>query len=249
MPLVLATLAGLSSRDERATGSRSVPTHGNDSATLARKRIKIHPIRRGLTGLNTPVMMAALKRDPETLKPSSVVGLAVMGILLLLLAACDSRDAHKNSHAKTLTTDNIAIGMSLDDFYDIFPQARLSADGEWSRPDELFGLRGDWTYSFYHKRLSWYLFNSYQSHVDQPNFDLYLTATRNAIKGYTDSLGEPTQVVDGILEFKNPAQGYSGYPVLKALWKSKERTLRVDFALLGSAGEQYQFLFTVEMSR
>ena len=183
------------------------------------------------------------------MKRSSEVGLGVIGVFALLLAACDSRNAHENGHTKTLTTDNIAIGMSLADFYAIFPQARLSSDGEWSRPDELFGLRGDWTYSFYHQRLGWYLFNSYQSHVDRTNFDLYLTATRNAIKAYSDQFGEPTQVVDGILDFKSPSQGYSGYPVLKASWRTKEQTLRVDFTLLGSAGEQYQFLFTVEVSR
>jgi len=183
------------------------------------------------------------------LKRSSEVGLAAIGVIAFFFAACDSRSADKGDHAKTLTADNIAIGMSLADFHAIFPQARLSSDGEWSRPDELFGLRGDWTYSFYHKRLGWYLFNSYQSQVDKANFDLYLTATRNAVKAYTDRLGEPAQVVDGILDFKNPAQGYSGYPVLKALWKAKDRTLRVDFTLLGSAGEQYQFLFTVEVSR
>jgi len=183
------------------------------------------------------------------LKRSSEVGLAAIGIIALLLAACDSRNAPKNGRPKALTTDSIAIGMSLAEFYEIFPQARLSSDGEWSRPDELFGLRGDWTYSFYHKRLGWYLFNSYQPHVDRTNFDLYLTATRNAIKAYTDQFGEPAQVVDGILEFKNPSQGYSGYPVLKASWRTKKQMLRVDFTLLGSAGEQYQFLFTVEVSR
>lgn len=183
------------------------------------------------------------------MKRQGEAALALVGVLAMLLAACDGRHDAKAAAKKALTPDDIAIGMSLTDFRSIFPQVRLTPDGEWNRPDELFGLRGDWTYSFYHNRLAWYIFNSYQSQVDKTNFDLDLIAARTAIKVYTERLGEPLSVLDGILAFQDPAKGYSGYPVTKATWRSKGETIRVDFSVIGTGGEQNQLLFTVEVSR
>ncbi len=165
------------------------------------------------------------------------------------LAGCQAHGAPKTVPGKPPTLADVAVGMPYESFHSIFPQAKLTPDDEWSTPGELYGLEGDWTYSFDGRTLSWFIFNSYESSVNQVNFNVYLDATRRAIADYTSRFGEPAQVENGVTEFRDPAQGYSGYPVLKASWVAAKEKININFSLLGSGEGDSQFLFTIETRR
>lgn len=174
----------------------------------------------------------------------------VLAASLAALAGCSAdRGAEAAKAPSHLTTADIAVGMTVKDFGSIFPGASIPTSGQWLRPDEIHGLRGQWTYSFDRNRLSWFVFNSYEPNVTAATFRRYLEATRKTIADFTQSYGRPDTVVRGVLVFKNPADGYPGYPVLKANWNTGSEQLRVDYSVLGSGQDHARLLFTVEFRR
>lgn len=187
----------------------------------------------------------------QTLKhqrPLSIV--LVLAAALAALAGCSAdKGAKAVKPPAGLTAADIAVGMSSRDFGAVFPGATIPSSGQWVRPDEIHGLRGKWTYSFDRSRLTWFVFNSYEQNVTAATFRQYLEATRKTITDFTQSHGRPADTVRGVLVFKNPADGYPGYPVLKASWDTGSEKLRVDYSVLGSGQEHAQLLFTVEYRR
>lgn len=174
----------------------------------------------------------------------------LLAAILAALAGCSADSGSKAEKPPAgLTTADIAVGMSARNFGSIFPGATIPASGQWARPDEIHGLRGQWTYSFDRSRLSWFVFNSYEPNVTAATFSRYLEATRKTIADLTRNYGRPADTVRGVLIFKNPADGYPGYPVLKASWNTGSEQLRVDYSVLGSGQEHAQLLFTVEYRR
>lgn len=169
---------------------------------------------------------------------------------ILAFAGCFQSHTPKDPVGrKGLTPADVAVGMTSQDFGSIFSGVKISANGEWTRPAEIHGLRGHWTYSFYKGKLSWFVFNSYDSTVNANTFRQYLEATQLSFKDYTETLGKPTQLVSGVLEFKNPRDGYPGYPVLTASWQTETENLRIEYSVLSSGREHAQLLFTVEVKR
>lgn len=176
--------------------------------------------------------------------------LALLSIAAVALSGCFATPANTTPRpGKSLTTVDIAVGMSSADFASIFPGATIPANGLWHRPDEIHGLRGEWTYSFYRKHLSWFVFNSYEANVTINTFREYLDATRKTLDSFTQDYGKPSAVVRGVLVFKDPREGYPGYPVLKANWKTGTENLRIDYSVLGNNTERPQLLFTVEVRK
>lgn len=176
--------------------------------------------------------------------------IAIMAASLIALTGCfESRSHASPPTAKPLTTEDIAVGMTTRAFASIFPGAKIPVSGQWIRPDEIHGLRGEWTYSFDAKKLSWFVFNSYEATVNANTFRQYLDATRLTIAGYTTRYGNPSQTVRGVLEFKDPKRGYPGYPVLKSSWNTGTQEIRVDYSVLGNNREKAQLLFAVEVRK
>ncbi len=176
--------------------------------------------------------------------------LTALAVTVAVVSACFGSHENRDPAVPTnLSTADIAVGMSVRDFGAIFPGAKIPATGQWTRPDEIHGLRGEWTYSFYRNRLSWFVFNSYESNVTVTTFREYLDATRKAIDSFTQDYGRPSETVRGVLEFKDPRAGYPGYPVLKASWSTGSENLRIDYSVLGNTQERPQLLFTVEVRR
>lgn len=174
----------------------------------------------------------------------------VLATAVLSLSACFNSDAKKDPKpSKFLTPADITIGMSQEDFSSIFDGLTIPANDQWTRPGEIQGLRGEWTYSFHDGHLSWFIFNSYGSEVDARTFRQYLEATQKTVASYTLKYGEPGQLIRGVREFKDPREGYPGYPVLKASWRTGDESLQVDYSVLGNDGENPQLLFTVEARR
>lgn len=172
---------------------------------------------------------------------------ALLALSLVALSGCfEKRDQSPPAGSKHLTPSDIIVGMGSQSFASIFPGAKIPNNGEWTRPDEIHGLRGEWTYSFNAKHLSWFVFNSYESNVTANTFKQYLDATRLALADFTKAYGTPRQSIRGILEFKDPRQGYPGYPVLKASWSTNKEKIRLDYSVLGNAQERAQLLFAVE---
>lgn len=168
----------------------------------------------------------------------------------VVLSACFGANAKKDPKpAKYLTASDIEVGMSLEDFRAIFSEFSVPSDEQWTRPGEIQGLRGEWTYSFRDHHLSWFIFNSYSSEVNAGNFKAYMDATQKTVASYSRRYGKPDQVVRGVLQFKDPREGYPGYPVLRASWKMRNENLQVDYLVLGNTGERPQLLFTVEARR
>lgn len=183
------------------------------------------------------------------MKPSVTIA-AVLAMSLLTLSGCfDSSKKTDPAQPKAITTADIAVGMDSTAFASLFPGAIIPPNGQWTRPDEIHGLRGEWTYSFYHHRLSWFVFNSYDSILSPTTFRQYLAATRLAIQDYTNRYGSPSQLMTGVLVFENPNHGYPGYPVLQASWNSGTENLRIEYSVLGGAREEPQLLFTIEVRR
>lgn len=190
-------------------------------------------------------------RRQQVTRPLSSFGiLLVFAASLVTLAGCFAARGAKSAKVPPhLAISDIAVGMSVQDFGSIFPGAVIPVSGQWSRPDEIHGLRGQWTYSFNRSHLSWFIFNSYEPYVTVDTFRRYLDATRKTITSFTDIYGRPDEIVRGVLVFKNPADGYPGYPVLKASWNTGSENLRVDYSVLGNGQEHSQLLFTVEYRR
>ena len=172
---------------------------------------------------------------------------ALLTLSLVVLTGCfEKRDQSPPTGAKPLTVSDVVVGMSSQAFSSIFPGTKIPSNGEWTRPDEIHGLRGEWTYSFNAKHLSWFVFNSYESNVTVNTFRQYLDATKLAVADFTKTYGTPQQSIRGILQFKDPRQGYPGYPVLKASWSTANEKIRLDYSVLGNAQERAQLLFAVE---
>lgn len=171
----------------------------------------------------------------------------VLTMAVLSLSACFGSDPKKDPKPSPfLTTADITVGMSQQDFTSIFDGLTIPASDQWTRPGVIEGLRGEWTYSFHERRLSWFIFNSYEPAVNATTFREYLEAAQKTVASYTLQYGKPDQVIRGILQFKDPREGYPGYPVLKASWRTEHESLQVDYSVLGGAGESPQLLFTVE---
>jgi hypothetical protein len=179
---------------------------------------------------------------------SSLPAIIVLSASLLTLSAClDPQNKEAPPSTIPPTTADIAVGMSARSFASIFPGAKIPANGQWIRSDESHGLRGEWTYSFYAKRLSWFVFNSFESSVTVNTFRRYLRATQSTVADFTTKYGSPLQATRGVLEFKDPRLGYPGYPVLKASWNTGSEKIRVDYSVLGNTNEKAQLLFTISV--
>lgn len=178
---------------------------------------------------------------------ATLKGAALLALSLVALSGCfENRNQGSPAGSKHLSTSDIVVGMSSQSFASIFPGAKIPNNGEWTRPDEIHGLRGEWTYSFNAKHLSWFVFNSYESNVTANTFKQYLDATRLVMADFSKTYGAPEQSIRGILEFKDPREGYPGYPVLKASWSTSKEKIRLDYSVLGNAQERAQLLFAVE---
>lgn len=169
--------------------------------------------------------------------------------LPLLLSACWLRAGDAHVPSKPLTPADIKVGLTAKQFQLIYPEARLTPNGEWTRPGEISGLRGEWLYSFNRRSLSWYIFNSYEPDVNAATFKEYLDATRKTIAAFTLRYGSAANIEQGVTEFKNPEAGYGGYPVLSASWVSGQESVRIDYTVIAGGVGSAQLLFTVEYRR
>lgn len=177
-----------------------------------------------------------------------VAALSLIAITLLL-SSCWLRGGGARTPSKPLTSADIKVGLTAKQFQLIYPEARLTPDGEWRRPGEVGGLIGEWLYSFNRRSLSWYIFNSYESDVNAATFKEYLDATRRTIAAFTQRYGVAESVQQGITEFKSPTSGYGGYPVLSASWVSGQESVRIAYSVIASSAGSAQLLFTVEYRR
>lgn len=196
-------------------------------------------------------MTATLKRCDVTGGVATGVKVALLlSATLLILSSCFSFAGKKKTAPKAkLDASDIRVGMSHAGFSTIFPAYDIPRNGQWNRSGQVAGLKGEWTYSFYQGRLSWFLFSSSENKVNDTSFQRFLKATRAAIKDYTERYGKPRQEVAGVLQFRDPHQGYPGYPVLKAEWRPGSESLLLDFSVLGRKHGHPKLLFTIEGRR
>jgi len=173
--------------------------------------------------------------------------LSTILLIPIVLSGCGFIEAHRAQvPKKALTPADIAIGMSAADFLRIYPAAKISSNGQWELPGEIGGLRGTWIYSFNRRKLSWYIFNSYEPDVNKVTFVEYLDATKKAITAFNATYGQPDSTSRGLTEFKDPQAGFGGYPVISASWLKGRENVRIDYSVLAGGVGRAQLLFTVE---
>ncbi len=142
----------------------------------------------------------------------------------------------------------IRLGMSIDDFRALYPQARVNEGDQFIRQSREFGIPGRWVYSFHGDRLSWFMFNAHQTDVSADLFERTYQAANDFINKYSVLYGTPWREDQGHNEFINPAEkAHRGYKVKEAQWRIPDGRVVVDFSFLGEGGV-YSLLLTVQAS-
>lgn len=170
-----------------------------------------------------------------------------LAILSLLAAAggCVGEQEEKTAGSPGSGERVIAIGMSFTEFQNIYPEAVLSADGQWEYEASLHGVDGTWIYSFSNRRLSWFVFNAYEPEISSETFQLCLEATRRLIGEYSMRYGKPAEEIRGIEQYRDPKLlPHAGYSVLEAKWAAESSVVEVQFHFMGDK-DQYRFFVTV----
>ncbi len=145
----------------------------------------------------------------------------------------------------------IRVGMTLKAFKKHYPKANPRDEqtkpvriiSQWSKSSKVFGLKGKWYFRFEKSKLDWYSFSFYitdYKKLTKSNFQRCLKGTEKIIAYLSKLYGKPHKRVDGIKHFKDPfKQRHFGYDVVKAKWKTKRETIKVNFHFFGSKGRYF----------
>lgn len=175
-------------------------------------------------------------------------------LLLFFVTFCSSTskkttsDKNEINHQNPETMEKIYIGMPIKEFDRIFPGVipeNAGNDGQWSRPEKLYGLEGNWNYTFQNGTLDWFIYDNYIEEINEENFMHCLDATRKLITDYTEMYGQPQSHNEEKTEFIDPMKKrHFGYDVIQAVWQTDNMKFSIEFTFLGSQGLYY---FLVKM--
>jgi hypothetical protein len=156
--------------------------------------------------------------------------------------------AKQSLEASTSGTSDIYIGMTRIELLNLYPGAKETTASTIELHDAAYDVPGVWTFSFRDEKLSWFVFNGYNTEINPDSFTQSLKTARTLIDTYTAILGLPGQLSKGIEVFKDPTvQRHQGYKVISAQWDTPKGKIVVDFSFLGE-GNDYSFLVTLQAS-
>jgi len=155
----------------------------------------------------------------------------------------------KTSDAMSEEIGRFYPGMDVKSFATVFPALfpkGIKMSGQWQRNQELYGLKGSWTYRFENGKLSWIHFNKYLDEINENNFKQCLHAATQLINDYTRLYGKPDTTLTGDTTFVDPYKKHHwGYDVIEARWKDcKEMKIKIEFTFMGGKGD-YHFLLGI----
>ncbi|MBN2693776.1 hypothetical protein JXR93_03855 [bacterium] len=138
----------------------------------------------------------------------------------------------------------IYIGMDIDSFAKVFPslfQENIGLTGQWSRKDEIYELKGDWSYRFENGKLTWIHFATYIDDVNENSFNKSLSSTNKIITNYIKQYGKPDEVIVGKTKFIDPfKEKHWGYGVKEVRWKNVNgMKIKIEFSFMGVKGYYY----------
>ena len=166
-------------------------------------------------------------------------------ILITVISSCSNKSDSKN---ETENITNVYIGMTIEDFKKLYPTVipeNSGNDGQWQKSENLYGLNGQWSYTFKDGKLDWFLYSNYIDEITEENFLLSLKATEKLIAEYKKIFGDPIEENKYTTEFKDPFEEHHwGYDVLEAFWTTDKMTIEIEFTFFGGKGE-YNFIVNI----
>jgi hypothetical protein len=155
------------------------------------------------------------------------------------------------SNATSSSDTNIRLGLSVEQFRQVVPQAYQDAGNadRYIVADTLFGVDGRWTYYFNAGQLRWYIFNAYEAQISKNRFDQFLRSTNAIMANYDRDLGKARKVRRGITTFNDPSvQNHNGYLVEQATWEVLGEKRTVEFSFLGDH-RSYALLLSIHVGQ
>ncbi len=158
--------------------------------------------------------------------------------------------------SNTKTEDNSSekigrfyIGMDIDSFAKAYPSLfknSIGLTGQWGRSEDIYGLKGNWSYRFENGKLTWIHFAKYIDEVNEENFNKCLSATNKIIIDYIKQYGKPDEVISGKTKFIDPSkERHWGYGVKEVRWKNVNgMKIKIEFTFMGGKGD-YNFIVAI----
>ena len=92
-----------------------------------------------------------------------------------------------NSQNQKSSMEDIYIGMTIDQFNKIIPDAKITNPGPnqvCSKEETLSNIKGEWGWHFKDSKLNWVLYDKYDENVNETNFNKYLKSSKEIISQY-----------------------------------------------------------------
>jgi len=137
------------------------------------------------------------------------------------------------------------IGMDVNVFKKVFPYlfpVGVNLNGQWYREQDLYDLKGNWSYTFKDGKLNWVHYQKYIGELDEKNFRVCLFATRQLINDFSIVYGKPDTIITGDTtnHISNLGRGHIGYGVMEARWNNYNgMKIYIEFNFTGGRGQQF----------
>ncbi|MCD4793029.1 MAG: hypothetical protein K8R54_07355 [Bacteroidales bacterium] len=164
---------------------------------------------------------------------------------ILIFAIIFSTIYSCNSQNQKSSMEDIYIGMTIDQFNKIIPNAKVTNPGQnqvCSKEETLSNIKGEWGWHFKDSKLNWVLYDKYDENVNETNFNKYLKSSKEIISQYKSIYGEPIKYEEKNMKFKDD---WLGYDVISAVWKTDKMKIRLEFIVMGGKSP-LMFLLKIE---
>lgn len=148
--------------------------------------------------------------------------------------------------------ENFVFGMSIDALQKkapgLFPNG-IKREGNYSEKGTVFGLEGDWHYTFDEKTVKRLAFTAYskEGELNKEGFARFLKSCSDWVSSVSAKYGNPETRVTENPKFIDPAESpHWGYEVDNAKWILKDKEINLRFEFFGGKGDYFFILEYVE---